>query len=82
MDIQSILRATFVVPAIEPDWQSALLLKLASSGLPGGADQPSNGLTAAAGSQAAFLDMGQGSREQQYTRQRPILRIVTSTQAR
>jgi hypothetical protein len=78
MDIKSILRATFRVPAIEPEWQSGLLSQLASSRLAGVADEPAAmASAAAAGAQPVSLDMGQGSREQHYTRQRPVLRIVT-----
>ncbi len=79
MDIPSILRATFAVPLIEPEWQSRLLLQLGSTG-PADVLAPS-GERPAAGevSQQPFVDMGQGSREQQYSRQKPVLRIVTST---
>ncbi len=76
MDMRSLLKAAFIVPAIEPEWQSALLRQLdfEPSGV---ADRPSARQTAAAGTQAVSVDMGQGSREQQYRRQRPLLRIVT-----
>ena len=77
MDIKSILRTTFAVPVIKPEWQNKLLLQLATEAVPGTADQPS-APSAATGFQPVSLDMGQGSREQQYKRQRPLLRIVPS----
>jgi hypothetical protein len=76
--MQSILRATFLVPMIEPEWQSRLLLQLGSAASPEAPDRASQGAAAQAPSKPVFVDMGQGSREQQYRRQRPLLRIVTS----
>ena len=78
MDLQSILRAIFAVPVIEPEWQSALLLQLGSS-TSEGSSQSVGGFAAGDGSEQVFVDMGQGSREQQYSRQKPALRLVTST---
>ncbi len=79
MEIQSILKASFAVPAIEPDWQSGLLMQLETVEAAAKPEEVSPALPAL---EAVFVDMGQGSREQQYRRQRPVLRIVTSTRGR
>jgi len=80
MDIQSILRTTFAVPVIAPDWQGTLLLQLGASGVAASAHTLPPEPAVSPGSPKVSLDMGQGSREQQYSIQKPVLRLVPSTQ--
>jgi len=89
MNVASILQSTFAVPVIDPDWPRRLLLVLSGieTGLaaqpPPVAPAPTErsrehpcGACATPAAQPFSVDMGLGSREQQYSRQKPFLRIV------